>query len=207
MQNEIDLSENNLLGRRAIAKIVAPFEPVLLPPSPCEDAWHVRKADDTAVIRCYGLGNNGNDAIARMLAAHIATNSPEVFIAYTDEILRLRSLEQEHEEYIANLEHEAKSTDNKIDGLAVLLGITPDTGNRRVIGIIKDEILRLQAEVARLEREADWLAQQFQNCPDEVEPEGEYWDICKMEDCAGVGKEDVAACWRRAARKRAEKKA
>ncbi|MDE6733879.1 MAG: hypothetical protein K2J64_00220 [Desulfovibrio sp.] len=67
-----------------------------------------------------------------------------------------------------------------------------------------DEILRLRAEVERLEREADWLAQQFRDCPDEVEPEGEYWDICKMEDCAGVGKEDVAACWRRAARKAVE---
>ena len=44
MPNKIDLSENNLLGRRAIAKTVAPFEPVILPPSPCEDAASIQES-------------------------------------------------------------------------------------------------------------------------------------------------------------------
>lgn len=66
------------------------------------------------------------------------------------------------------------------------------------------EVLRLRGEVKRLEREADWLANQIRDCPDEVDQEA-YWDICKREDCRGFGKEDVAACWRRASHGAVEK--
>lgn len=117
-----------------------------------------------------------------------------------NEIDRLQNLVQEHEEYIANLELEAASTDNKIDGLAVLLGITPDTGNRRIIGIIKDEILRLQAKAVRLEREAEWLAHNARKgCPP-VPPE-------RLPDCDNEEHpHDCASCWREAARKAVEGK-
>lgn len=65
-----------------------------------------------------------------------------------------------------------------------------------------DEILRLRAEVARLEKEADWLAHCILGCPDEVDPDGP-WNVCKGEDCAGPS-EDQGACWRRTARKAVE---
>ena len=103
-----------------------------------------------------------------------------------NEIDRLQSLVQEHEEYIANLELEAASTDNKIDGLALLLGIMPDTGNRRIIGIIKDDILRLQAKVDYLNREANALAAA------NILQNGEKVDA------------DSLQCWRRAAREAVE---
>lgn len=58
-------------------------------------------------------------------------------------------------------------------------------------------LARKGLDAERLEREAQWLADQFRDCPDEADPEA-YWHICKREDCQGVG-EDMAACWRRAA--------
>ena len=68
---------------------------------------------------------------------------------------------------------------------------------------LEAHVARLEREVERLNKEADWLANQIRDCPDEVNQE-EYWDICKKEDCAGW-REDKGACWRRAAREAVEK--
>lgn len=94
----------------------------------------------------------------------------------------------------------------KLDRLQKRLEFWDRPGNPITVndGLELVALARKGLEAERLEREADWLADQFRDCPDEMELDGEYWDICKMEDCKGVGKEDMAACWRRAARKRAE---
>lgn len=63
------------------------------------------------------------------------------------------------------------------------------------------EIKSLRQENERLNAEADWLANNVEfGCPDEVDPEAWWYEICKHDDCKGQ-KEDVGACWRRAAQR------
>lgn len=58
-------------------------------------------------------------------------------------------------------------------------------------------LARKGLDAERLEREAAYLANRLTYCPDEDDPEA-YWHICKGDNCEGP-KEDMAACWRRAA--------
>ena len=154
-----DRSNEALLARRAIVEKATPYGPVLLPPSPCEDSWHVRNDSDTKVIRCYGFANNGTDEAARHLALYIASTPPETVIADIDEILRLR------------------------------------------------------AEVERLEREAEWLANHCREFCKSYSYCGECpmfrgWLSCVYEDCGetvGYRGEQHTANWREAARKAVEK--
>lgn len=66
-----------------------------------------------------------------------------------------------------------------------------------------DEILRLRAQVERLEKEADWLAE---NCW--KKPEAEYHPLMEMRGgffCAACPHDyDCRKCWREAARKAVE---
>ena len=219
--NDIDLSNEALLKHRAIAEkatpsfiqeglsIYGPLHPDSKHPNGRIFVAKVAEGSNKRDPHLFG-GAGAGSGVAD--AAHIAANSPDVVKAHVDEILRLRNLVQEHEEYIANLELEAASTNNKINGLAVLLGIPPDTGNRRIIGIIKNEILRLRAEVERLEREAEWLANHCREFCKSYSYCGECpmfrgWLSCVYEDCGetvGYRGEQHTANWREAARKAVE---
>lgn len=73
-----------------------------------------------------------------------------------------------------------------------------------------DEILRLRAQVERLEREADWLANQLgqdDNCPYIASGGDGFPDWCICIDSYEDGfycDESMKECWRKAARKAVE---
>lgn len=173
--NDIDLSTEALLKHRAIAEKATP------------GPWAVGGKTSLWVEDGEGYG------VCRMLtpfnprdtAAHIAANDPTTVMAHVDEILRLRSLVQEHEEYIANLEMDARHINQKIDEIVGSFGIEPDTGNMYILDITKDAIFDLQERAARLDREADWLAH-----------------ICAEKMLDGVD-EDTVQWWREKAREAA----
>lgn len=154
-----DRTENALLARRALAEKATP------------EMWKVDNGQQSGVV-CVetSLGHMICDSVELEDAEHIAVNDPATVKADINEILQLRSVVAQHEEYIGSLEHDAKILDRKIGELAEVLGIehqtgwmmTPDAIKARVINLLDtvdllenkdrslDEILRLRAENAKL---------------------------------------------------------
>lgn len=156
-----DRTENALLARRALAEKATP------------GPWlhcFIKRGE-----KCWAVDSEHNDILvhhpnSRSNIVHITANTPDVVKDDIDEILQLRSAVAQHEEYIGNLEHDAKILDRKIGELAEVLGIehqtgwmmTPDAIKARVINLLDtvdllenkdrslDEILRLREENAKL---------------------------------------------------------
>lgn len=139
-----DLSTESLLARKAIAEKATPGD------------WKVYdvagqvygiKSQDSADICIANLGSHGDEEdFAGILAAHIAANSPDVAIATVDELLRLRAELEQYKDSIQSLRYVADKT-------------LADCNFRIKENIsLKEELLRLREENARMEKEAVWLA-------------------------------------------------
>ena len=81
---------------------------VLLPPSPCEDSWHVRDEGDTAVARCYGFNNDGKGDVAKNIAAFIAAANPAAILELIAELRQERRVRDVLAEVLAKDSGETK---------------------------------------------------------------------------------------------------
>ena len=180
--NDIDLSNDALLKHRAIAEKATP------------GPWESREEGQKAIDDEYDVWSvvYGPERVAivedgpHMAAnrAHIAANSPEVVMADIDEILRLRN------ELAATECREGEG-----DAYVEQLCLERDD--------LEAQVARLEGEVERLNKEADWLAERLKeacknfngcfSCPF-YDDEGAY---CIVED----------KTWREAAREAVEGKA
>lgn len=83
-------------------------------------------------------------AEAENTASFCAANSPDVVMADIDEILRLRSLVEQHEDFIGNMGNDAEFIERKIAELAEFLDIEHEKGNMLTLDSIKAEVKKLK---------------------------------------------------------------
>ena len=170
-----------LLARRALAE------------KACEGPWEMLTPASAIVIPSRGsreVYTIASCPYAPADAAHIAANSPDVVMADIDEILRLRA---ENE----RLAKEDIESDENISDMCASNGILFDEVSKDPE---QSEISFLRSEIARLEKEAQWLAEQAMCCSESRWAAG-Y--CCYAEDCTINCSSDVASSenWLEAARR------
>ena len=181
-----------LLARRALAE------------KACEGPWEILTPASTIVIpsRCNReVYTIASCPYAPADAAHIAANSPDVVMADIDEILRLRAenerLAKEDIQLAAYAAIEQLESDENISDMCASNGVLFDEVSKDPE---QSEISFLRSEIARLEKEAQWLAEQAMCCSESRWAAG-Y--CCYAEDCTINCSSDVASSenWLEAARR------
>ena len=151
------------------------------------------------------MPNNRSDAALRerLEIAGKATKGPWAFWEWENGMMEIRSHADPDEVHVCRVWH-------KEDG-----EFLRDNSPREVLADI-EEILRLRAEVKRLNKEADWLVKILffytEECPLKMKIQDEL-PIPKLDGCSGAwpendyfdcAKNTPKECWREAARKAVE---
>ncbi|WP_304736538.1 hypothetical protein [uncultured Desulfovibrio sp.] len=231
-----DRTTETLLSRRALAEKATPgpwkleinfytYSPYVMAKEKATDnyntaiAWLCPRDPDMALER-------------EIDAAHIAANSPEVVMADIDEILRLRAenkklkKELDFSRKIAAEQHEVAKqawggeipsplpghksmTEEEMVAMFEHLNC-PWCGGSGHVGDCEEADQEVKTRLERLDREADWLANQLgqdDNCPYIASGGDGFPDWCICIDSYEDGfycDESMKECWRKAARKAVE---
>lgn len=190
-------NEECLLARRWLAEKATPgpwsvYDYCVLPTTYSDRPANVLIADCSR--------EHDNDKQTKANASYIAANSPDVVMADIDEIIRLRKRNERLRAFIGKA-YQSMPEDH-IDDMIEKLAC-PWCGGSGHVDDCDEADQAVKATLERLEKEADWLAE---NCWKKPEVEyhplremrgGFYCDACPYDY-------DCRKCWREAARKAVE---